>query len=488
MAALIVAQLAATDSFYLLHKYFWTDELCTYALITDPDLGHAFRAMQGAVDINPPGLHILLLGYMKLVNSTSEVALRSFALVSMVVTLVGIYAVVRELYGALPAAAATLIVWSHPLILDHAFEMRYYGPWLASAVWFCFLLGRARARTLGRVGTVALGVTAFFMCTVHYFGIVTLGLIVAGEWLWQRRQPMYARAHMAAIAVGPLATALAVVFLLPHQRAVTTVPTWVPDPNLADIADFGMTVFLPLHLGALILVGWLSRLTTREPASDAPAAATPVSSAAIGLTSLAAYAPALIAFSFLVQSVLVSRYGIPAILALAPAAAYAVARMTKGWAIVLIAFLISASAFELRQRSMHAREQDAERTDLIEAIRRHAGDGPVVFEAPHQLNVVWHYARDLRGRVFLLDFEKGQLGDNVSPFRIWSLDLARQIVMFYDAPPLLSWNDVQARQSVFIVPYGEAYKAEPDPRDRYSRFVMTPVQGQLHQLVRTDGR
>ena len=488
LLGLIALQIAATDSSYLLHKYFWSDELCTYTLLTDPSFTHAAKALQGAVDINPPGLHILLLAHSTIAGSTSEVAMRSFALLSMIVALVGFYVVLRGAYGVLVALATILAVWSHPLILDHAFEVRYYAPWLAAAVWFCYLLGRARSKPLGPTGTALLAVSSFFLCTIHYFGIVTLLIIVACEWLWSRGRPRFAIRDIAAMAVGPLALAVSAVLLLPHQRAVTTVTTWVPAPSAAGIAEMGITLFLPLHLGAVILVAWFSRLTSRGlgPAETAPVLPT-VTPALVGLTSLVLFVPALIVFSFLVQSVLVGRYGLVAIAAIAPAVAHVLGRIAKGWALVLIAFLIAASSYELHQRGVRAWGIDQDRRALIEAIRSHP-DGPVVFEAPHQLYVVWHYAEDLRNRVFLLDFEPAELGNNVAVFRIWSRDLARQFVKFYGAPALLPWDEVRRAERVYIVPHHLTYNREPNPHERYPQFVMAPVQGQLHQLVRASGK
>ena len=484
LSALIWVQLAATDSFYLLRKYLWLDELCTYELITDRDLGHAFRALQGAIDINPPGLHILLLAYTKLVGSTSEMALRSFALVAMVVALVGIYAVLREAFGVLVAVCATLAVWSHPLILDHAFEVRYYGPWLAAAVWFSLLFGRAATQRLGPARLVCLAAASFFLCTIHYFGIVTLAIIVAAQWLWLNRRSI-SKWATAAVLVGPIASVASVVLLLPGQRSATTIATWIPTPSMAEIVDFGTTIFLPMHLAAFVIVAWVSQLTTGDripmkPSDDAAA----VPPAVVGMTSLALLFPVLVAFSYSLQSVMVSRYGLTAIATLAPASAFAIRRMSKRWVVLLIAFLIASSTFELRQRAVRALAADRERDQLIQDIRN--APARVIFEAPHQLHIVWHYAPDLRNRVFLLDFEKEQLGGNVSPFRIWTRDLARQFLKFYDGPHLIPWEEVRQDAVVYLVPHADVYIDTPSDDDRYPRFSMRPVHGQLHQLVRAN--
>ena len=260
LLGLIGLQMAVTDSFYLLQKNFWLDELGTYAIVTDGDFGHAIRALRGAVEANPPALNLMLFTYTTLTNSTSEVAFRSFALFSMILALVGVYTVLRQVYNVLVALAATLAIWSHPLILLYAFDARYYGPWFALAIWFCYFLGRARALALRTWGTIALAVCSLLLCTIHYFGVLSLVIIVGCEWLWQRGRPMYSRNSMAAIAVGPIALVAFAVIFLPHQKATMTVPTWVAAPTVTSVSDLTMFLFLQGHLAAVVLLGWFSRL------------------------------------------------------------------------------------------------------------------------------------------------------------------------------------------------------------------------------------
>ena len=292
---------------------------------------------------------------------------------------------------------------------------------------------------------------------------------------------------MAAIAVGPLATMAAVIWLLPTQRAATSVRTWVPDPSWATIADFVSTIFLPVHVFALLAVCWLwASFKTRGARGqgsnhgDAPSV--------VGLASLALLVPALVVFSLVVQPVLISRYGLVAIAALGPIVASALAGIPARAVVMAAGLLIAASSYQLHQRAVRAEAMDADRRQLIADIRERTSGERVAFEAPHQLNVVWHYAPDLRHRVFLLDFEKGELGDNVSTFRIWSRDLAREYRKYYDGPPLLPWREVQQARVMFVIPHHQAYKTEPAADRRYPAFVMKPVKGQVQQLVKADAR
>ena len=333
---------------------------------------------------------------------------------------------------------------------------------------------------------VALGMTSLLLCTIHYFGIVTFLIILALTWYWQGGWKSHSWATLAVIAIGPVATAVAVVFLLPFQHAATTVSTWVPDPTVAEVVDFGTTLFLPLHLGALAIIAWPSRLTTKaESIADRPMTAR-IAPSLVSLSGLALLVPVLVLFSYLVQPVLISRYGLPAVAALAPAAAFTVRRISKPWLLVLIVFLIASSAFELRQRAIRVQAADKVRQELIQDIREYTSHDRVLFEAPHQLYIVWRYAPDLRHRVALLDFEKEQLGEGVSRFRLWTRDQARQFNKFYDGPRLVPWTDVRPSKTIYLVPHPDAYAGEPAANERYPQFTMRPVHGELHQLVRND--
>ena len=209
------------------------------------------------------------------------------------------------------------------------------------------------------------------------------------------------------------------------------------------------------------------------------------SSELIGLTSLVLWLPVLIAFSYLVQSVLVSRYAITAVAGIAPAVAFIVSRMKRGWIILLIGFFAVVSAYELHHGTVRARQNDARTGELIQSIREHTGNSLVVFEAPNELYVVWHYAKDLRDRLFLLDFETEQFANNVSRSRIFARDLARQFAKFYPSAALLPWEQLQHTETVYIVPNDRAYVREPLPQERYPGFIMSPIRGRLHQLTRT---
>jgi hypothetical protein len=488
LLALVTLQLVAADAAYLLHKNFWLDELHTLAVAADESQIHAMRAHRSAIEGSPPTLGLILSGYTALANSTSELTFRSLFLATMIFALVGVYAGLRLAYGRLVALAATLAIWCHPLVQHHAFEVRFYGPLFAAAIWFCYLLERARTPRVGRWNTLALAISSLFLCTIHYFGILALLVVVSATWIWHYGRPGYTRGAMAGVALGPLVLVILALLFLPPQRAALSVSSWVEDPSPAAIANLGLSLFLPLHLGAVVITAWFSGLWKVDRRSTIPPDEDRDPSALVGMTSLVLLFPVLVAFSYVVQPALVSRYVIAAVAGIAPAVAFSVARMRRPWVLLLIGFFVVASGYELQRRGQQARAEDAQTRELIEAIRTRTGDDPVLFETPHKLYVVWHYAADLRHRVFLLDFDRDEFDHDVSRLRIFTRDLARQFRKFYPAAGLMHWDHVQQARTVYLVPDDEAWAdAPPAPRERYRGFEMLPLSGSLHQLVRAHG-
>lgn len=484
LGLLLAAQLAASWSFYLFARNFWVDELYTYTNVADPDVLHALRALAGGAENSPPTYHLFLRAFTLLTGGANEVTLRSFALLSVLVALLGVYVLVRRVYPALVAFTATLAVWSHPLILRHAFEARFYGPWLAALVWFCYFLSRSRDPEKSYVRNVMLAFSAMLVCTMHYFGIITFGLVMCGELLCRRSANAFPRPRLALASLGPVALLACVPLLLSQRAAYQTIPTWVSDPTLADVYYFCSSLLLPTHLAAVLMSAWLSELWRRiygrtETLVDPP----PDTTALAGLTSLVLLSLLLVAFSYTVQSVLIDRYALPAVAALAPAAAFVVSRMSRFWMMILCTFLFLNGAYDLRVLYTRAWAHDQSSAELMTAIREHTAQEPVLFESPHELYVVCRYAPDLAKRCFALDFEEGQLGQ-VDTLRLFLRDTCRNYGRFYPQPALRSWDMTRTSPRVYLVPQGSLHqRGFPDAEERYPGFTARPVAKGLYELI-----
>lgn len=221
---IVLIQMSVAGSFYLLRRHLWYDEILTHTLVTDPDFGHALRGLASGVETHPPTLYAMLRLFTWATGGATEVTLRLFPFLCIGIAFWGIYLVLRRSFSPLPAFGAVLALWCHPLVVVQAFEARSYAPWLAGISWFTYLLGRCRRPRIGLVSRILLASSAAFVCLIHYFGVISVGLVTAFEILARRRAGAPLSAGLASVAVGPVAL-LACFPLLLRQRAAMSVPT-----------------------------------------------------------------------------------------------------------------------------------------------------------------------------------------------------------------------------------------------------------------------
>lgn len=481
LSAVILAQMGVAGSFHLLGRNFWYDEILTYTLVVDPDLGHALRGLVNGVETHPPGLYVLLRGFTWLTGA-NEVSFRLFSLLSILAALGGIYALLRRSFAPLACCGALLTVWCHPLVVTQAFEARFYAPWLAGIVWFAYFLVRSREPAGRWPWNSLVAVAAVLVCTIHYFGIISLGLVIVGELLARRWAGVAVWRGIGFIIPGPL-TLLACVPMLVRQRAAMTVPTWIEPAGMSWSYEFMIRLVFPSGLAAVAVLAWLARLVpwgqgvipTKRESSNLSAQA--------GLTGLLLVPAVLVALSYVMQPVLQERYALPTVAGLAPVAACLLASMARPWQVVLCAVLCSNGVRAHQWYTERQRDHDERRTaGLIDDLRRKTGAEDLIFEKVTQLYVVCRYAPDLAGRCYLLDFESGQL-DKVAQSRLFTRDLARRYEASYGMPRLKSWDTVRNQPHFYLVPdIGDGY---PDKRaqEPYPGFVTRAVARELYEAV-----
>jgi hypothetical protein len=484
-AALVLASIAVNDDegvvladpLFLFHRHFWADELHTFAIVADPDLPHAMRALANCVDGSPPTLHLLLRAFTTLTGGASEGTIRAFALLSVVVALLGLYVLLRQSFRPLVALATVLAVACHPLVCAHAFDGRYYGPWLACTVWFAYLLNRAISAR-GRLPSVLLAASAALLCTIHYFGVFTLGLITAVTLLFHRPPGRARWRPLLAVSCGPAALLASLPFYL-GQRAGLTEATWIEPADLAGTVNFVLELLSPRYLWVVVLAPWLSQLWGKARAgAEAAPGLTPLA----GLTGLLLLPLVLIAFSLLLQPTLVPRYGLPAIVGLAPALALVLARAGRVVLVSLLLVFLLAGAYNLREDRLKFQEEDEKTNDLIAAIREHSGESVVAFESNHELFVVCRYAPDLSERCRFLDFEREQVPD-VEKRRVVVRDLARRFAESYGKPGLIALDDWKKLPKRYLVLDHETAKRRlEEPGKAYLGFGLREVENGLYEL------
>lgn len=480
LLSLVGAQLVISRSLSLFSRHFWLDEILTQTLVADRDLGHALGGLAGGIETHPPGLYLLLRGFTWLAGGVNEVSLRVFSLLSVLAALVGIYLLLRQSFSPLVTVAAVLAVWCHPLILRQAFEARFYAPWFAAIAWFAYFLARARDAGPRRCRDIGLAACALLVCTIHYLGVISLALVTGSE-LWLRRPDGAARLRgLGPTILGPVALVACIPLLLKQQTALTGAATWIDPPSLGGSLNFLNALFLPRYLGAVVLVAWLSWLVRSGRADPAGGQGPPDSSRLGGVTGLALMPVVLIGLSYAVKPMLVPRYGIPAVAALAPAVAFGMCRASRGWLLALCLFLVVVGARDLRAFADEGRDEDRVTEQLVTAIRRDTDGGLVVFETQNPLFRTCYYAPDLADRCRFLDFELGQLGP-VTNYRIFNRDLARNYQAFYGKPGLAKWEVVRTLPRFYLVRHGAPDEGAPSA-PVYPGFSARRVSGDLYLL------
>lgn len=467
LAAALAAQIWLVDGGLLFYRHFWLDEIYTHTLVTDPSPRHALAALAGGVETHPPASYALLRGFRALVGSADETTFRAFAFGCTVVGLAGVYALLRLAFGLLPSFAGVLAVWSHPVVVWQGFEARPYAPWFGVTPWFAYYLVRARDGVGLWLG-LGIAVAAVLMCTAHYFGIISLGLIVAGELLARRREGLPLHRGLLAALAGPVALACCYP-LLARQRASVSVPTWLGPGGLEEITGgwprlqgfllnakvflediFYCKYFLPLIVIAWVAQVWpLVRRPVRARAGDVLTQA--------GATALVLMPFVLVLVSAAWHSVMASRYCVPAAVMLGPAAAWLVAQTRPPWALLACALMAATGANEVAARRAKFAEEDRETEELIQALHTLRSSGltahgePIVFESPAKMYVVLGYAPDLAPYCSLLDFEVGEI-ENAGHPRVFVRDLARNYATFYPRFQTVRWSDLRRQPRFCLVP------------------------------------
>ena len=214
LLALYSIFLLTTTSYISIHRHFWFDEIDTFFIGTLPNLKTIWNALLLAGDGQPIGFYVPVhLCY--LIFGASEISLRLCAVIPFwLTTLVLYYAVARRtspFYGLIAALAPTCTV-----AFQYSFEARPYALVLlfsacSFVAWQFAKEGRKRI-----LSVPAVAVTLAAAISVHYNALLIVIPIVIGELVYTVRN----RYIDWAIVIAVCASALPILFLLPHIQAI----------------------------------------------------------------------------------------------------------------------------------------------------------------------------------------------------------------------------------------------------------------------------
>ena len=398
---LAIALLTLMGGSVLWTRPFWLDEICCtlYPVLDASSAREVIANIAAPKDYAPPLLHLIVWSVGRLTGVLTPMVLRSISLFCVSAALLFVYATLRRRFDRATSAAGALAVATHPLVLTHSFEGRFYGPWLLFAAGFAWSLSVRHPRRRD----AAQAVFSVLLVTIHWFGVLSLGVMCFGV-LFAFRHRLREGLRLVAPSVAGFIALVACIPMVIAQRATSNGVLWVPELSGAQIGVMIRLFFLttvPVLAVILLLIDGL-RDTSDRPTVTASIRGALRDPGLAALVSLALMPLTLIVISVLLQPSMLDRYGIVTVLAWAPVVALAVdslGRVARVVAMVCLIVLVSLGVRRsIAERSGFARNVAANRAAFAGARSMNL---PIVFQSLHVIYPVAGEQRSQRLALFL---------------------------------------------------------------------------------------
>jgi hypothetical protein len=291
------------------HRPFWYDEVLTAYIAGQPTVSDMWGAMRAGFDLTPPLFHLITRASSAL-WFRPELALRIPGLIGFLVMAACLFAFVRRRCGFAASLAAMLLPMG-TLAGRYAVEARPYGLVLG-ACGVALLCWQSAVEERARRGSLAgLALSVAVAVSLHYYALVILFPIAAGEAVRLARSRRPDWAVWAAVTIGT--AALPVNLWLLGLSKARLQNAWAPTPEWRDLAKFYWQAVGPVALLALI-GGTVLIFRGKRPWFPAHEVAAAVSLAAGGLFVYAAGAG--------ITGLFIPRYALPAVIGIAVLVAF----------------------------------------------------------------------------------------------------------------------------------------------------------------------
>ena len=482
VTVVIVVQLFAADALQLTSRQPWMDEIHTLELVGDKNVEHMLGALADGADFNPPGYYIMARSVASMFGSTDVEVLRSFSLLCILLGLIAIAMMLQRQVTFTVAIAVVAALWAQTLLVDQSLEARFYAPWFGLLAWYCWFASRKKHNPL----LIAAGcLLAIAICTVHYFGVISLLMVTAGI-VMRRPAAIKKCAVWLPAVIGIAAIACCYPFYV-GQKAALTVPTWISPPDLQHIQRF-LNNLLPftttlIAIIAVIVSGLIAKTyssgDTESSRSETPQASWTPTDQFPGAIMLALFPLLLIIFSYTIQPALVPRYSLIFLIGCAPFLAWLLQHVRPPILIpVAICFVVLGvtRTADLRDRLVAL---DTSRLQMVESLRNTAGGLPVAFEDRIDSFPLIHLAGRNAANWYFVNFKDSALRE-ASAIRTVQRDVARRFALWYPKYKLASIDELQLRDRFYLVPYPQESTEAID----YGPYRSEQLTERLYQMRR----
>lgn len=375
LALAVVSAIAIwTGIWGAMQRPLWLDEVVSQLIANAPN--GILHAMRSGADFQPPPHYALVRLATVIDGGATAVSARLPSLIAAALSVIVLAAVLRRSLSLGASLAGALALAAHPLFLSQAFEARPYALWILATALLAESL-----RDRGAAGAWIAAAAAVALCTVHYFGLLSLiavGLAAILHSRLGRRLPWPAVVRsVAPLAAGGVAL-LALLPLASAQLAASGGRSWVPPATAEAIGAFLRFPWGWRPAALLIVAGAVAMAAQRVPiiAARWPREQRPALDVTLTALLATALVPVLVVLlSITYKPVLVLRYSAPAALAVATLCALAVERMPSPvrWGAVLL--LVRASFFSFDSTASGARANTVAVAGEVQAVGTLAARG-----------------------------------------------------------------------------------------------------------------
>lgn len=477
----IVAFLFAAGGEILWTRPLWFDEICCTLFVVEgasSPLDVVRRVARGE-DYAPPLLHLMVWASGRIAGGVTPIVLRTMSLACVCGALFLLYSALRRSFERAPSAAGVLAVASHALVVAHAFEGRYYGPWILFASTFAWTLGMDGGAARSSRRNIAQSIASIFLATIHWFGVLSLALMCGAAVLarggsWRERLRF-----IAPSVAGFIAFFACLPLVLTHRASALEIDAlWIPGLSAAQLGVIVRLFFLSTVpvLGVVLLLVDALREPGPKPSVGSSLRHALRDPSMAALASLALFPAVLVLVSLVLQPSMLDRYAILTVLAWAPLVALAVTSLNGAARIVVVLFVAALVALAGRRAVAEKREFAAMARLNAEAYAQALTmNRPIVFASLHTAYPVAGPRRKER-RALFVELPDSTIQEMIPQPRLGWLrrhvmverNIARGHARTYGFPVLVSQSQLDTISSFVLVGPDESF---PRLYKRFDLFV-----------------
>ncbi|MDD4915346.1 MAG: hypothetical protein PHW13_09975 [Methylococcales bacterium] len=238
----------------------WTDETLSYFQVSDRSFAGFLDSLRAGVNVIPY-FYFILLWCLDQLFGLGPGLLRLPSLVFSVAAVLLLHRLLKTRYGhgiAFMACISALLLSKEFILFSH--EARPYSLYILAAV-FCLYSSSAFFRQSELSGRTVFfnGMTAFFLPSVHYFGIfysffTALAVLLLGRGKGRKFLLLASGSFLCGWLLFAALHFSQIMIFAENKGAIN--PAWIPKPDISQVYEVFLKTFALPPIAAMILVAY----------------------------------------------------------------------------------------------------------------------------------------------------------------------------------------------------------------------------------------